>query len=153
MKTIKSPEVHNRKASHEYFFIQSLEVGLVLQGTEVKALRLGHANLTDAYCLIKQGELYVEKMHISEYSYGTYNNHEPKRSRKLLLKRSELRKWEAKVKEKGYTIVPKRLFFSERGFAKLEIALAQGKKTYDKRDTLQERDLKRDMDRALRDKY
>jgi SsrA-binding protein len=140
-------EVLNRKAKFEYSFIQMFEAGLVLTGTEVKALRLGLANLTDAYCLFENGNLTVKSMFIAEYDHGTIYNHDARRDRRLLLRKPELRKLERRVTEKGLTIVPYRLYFTERGFAKLEVALAQGKKAFDKRDSIKERDNKRDLDR------
>ena len=143
----KQIEVINRKAKFEYYFLDEYEAGIVLTGTEIKSIRAGQANLSDAYCVFKKGELYVRNMHISEYKFGTYNNHEPRRIRKLLLSRQELRKLERKVKERGNTIVPYRLYISERGLAKLEIALSKGKKSFDKRASIKEKDNKRDMDR------
>jgi len=140
-------EIVNRKAKFEYAFIQTYEAGLGLTGTEVKALRQGLANLNDAYCIFDRGILIVKNMFISEYEHGTIYNHDARRDRVLLLQKSELRKLERRVTEKGFTIVPYRLYFNERGFAKLEIALAQGKKAYDKRETIKERDSKRDLDR------
>ncbi|MCB9081935.1 MAG: SsrA-binding protein SmpB [Lewinellaceae bacterium] len=142
-----TPEVVNRRARHEYNFIDKYEAGIALWGTEVKALRAGKANLSDAYCLFEKGELFVRNMHISEYENGTYANHEARRTRKLLLHRSELKKLERRVMEKGFTIVPYRLYFTDRGFVKLEIALAQGKKAFDKRETIKEKDTKRDLER------
>jgi len=143
----KKIDILNRKAKFQYHFIYTLEAGIVLQGTEIKSIRRGKANLSDAYCIIKSGELYVNSLHISEYKYGTYNNHNPKRARKLLVKKDELKKLHSKVKERGYSIIPYRLFISERGFAKLEIALAKGKKSFDKRESLKNKDAKRQMDR------
>ena len=140
-------EIINRKAKFEYQFIQTFEAGLVLTGTEVKALRLGLANLNDAYCLFDNGNLVVKSLFISEYDHGTIYNHDARRDRRLLLRKPELKKLERRVTEKGLTIVPYRLYFTERGFAKLEIALAQGKKAFDKRDAIKERDNKRDLDR------
>ena len=140
-------EIVNRKAKFEYSFLQMFEAGIVLTGTEVKALRLGLANLNDAYCLFDHGNLVVKNMFISEYDHGTVYNHDSRRDRRLLLRKTELKKMERKVTEKGFTIVPYRLYFSERGFAKLEVALAQGKKAFDKRDSIKERDSKRDLDR------
>lgn len=140
-------EIVNRKAKFEYSFLQMFEAGIVLTGTEVKALRLGLANLNDAYCLFDHGNLLVKNMFISEYDHGTVYNHDSRRDRRLLLRKTELKKMERKVTEKGFTIVPYRLYFSERGFAKLEVALAQGKKAFDKRESIKERDSKRDMDR------
>lgn len=147
MDLSKQIEFVNKKAAHEFYFDYTIQAGIILQGTEVKAIREGKVNMSDAYCTIQNGELFVINMHISEYKYGTYNNHLPKRARKLLVNKSELKKLHNKVKEQGYSIVPYRLFFSERGFAKLEIALAKGKKTFDKRDTIKEKDSKRDLDR------
>lgn len=143
----KEIEIINRKAKYEYHFIEMFEAGMVLLGTEIKSIRTGNVNLKDAYCLFRSGELFVRSLFISEYKYGTHANHEPRRDRKLLLKRQELKKLEKKVKERGYTIIPYRLFLNERGFAKLEIALAQGKKSFDKRASIKEKDNKREMDR------
>lgn len=123
------------------------EAGIVLTGTEIKSLRNGHANINDAFCTFKGDELFVLNMHINEYSYGTYNNHDPKHDRKLLLNRRELKKLLDKVKEKGFTIVPINLFINEKGRAKLNIALAKGKHAYDKRESLKEKDSKREMQR------
>lgn len=145
---ISNKEILNRKAKFEYSFIQQYEAGLSLTGTEVKALRQGLANLTDAYCLFDHGNLTVKNLFIAEYDHGTVYNHDARRDRRLLLRKPELKKLERRVAEKGYTIVPYRLYFSERGFAKLEIALAQGKKEFDKRETLKERDNKRELDRV-----
>ncbi len=140
-------EIKNKKAKFEYHFLSGFEAGMVLKGTEVKSLRNGEGNLNDAYCHFVNGELYMKSMYIAEYSFGNINNHEPRRDRKLLLKKPELKKIEKKISEKGFTLVPYRVFFSERGFAKVEIFLAQGKKAYDKRDSIKERDSKRDLDR------
>ncbi len=140
-------EILNRRARFEYHFVQEIEAGIMLTGTEIKSIREGNANLTDAYCLIENGELWIRNMYIAEYTHGTDNNHEPRRVRKLLLRKPELRKLERKAKEKGFTIIPFKLYFSERSFAKLAIALATGKKDFDKRDTIRERDDKRDLDR------
>lgn len=140
-------EIVNRRASFEYHFDDKLEAGIILQGTEIKSIRLGNVNLTDAYCYFKKGELFIKNMFIGEYEFGTYSNHEPRSIRKLLLKKVELKKLERRVKEKGYTIVPYRLYLNERGIAKLQIALARGKKSYDKRESIKERDSKRDMSR------
>ncbi len=147
MSQPKVIEIKNKKAEFEYRFLQVYEAGLQLQGTEIKSIRAGFANLNDAYCFFKRGELFVRSLYIKEYKYGTYNNHEPRRERKLLLKKQELKKLDRKVREKGFTIVPVRLYISERGLAKLEIALAQGKKSYDKRQSIKERESKRELDR------
>ena len=141
-------KIKNRRASFEYFLVERLVAGIQLTGTEIKSIREGKANLSDAYCSFKALELYVRAMHISEYSMGTYNNHEPKRDRKLLLNKRELKKLSTKVKEKGFTIIPVSLFINEKGLAKLEIALAKGKHTYDKRESLKQKDSKREMERS-----
>ncbi len=147
-KKAKKIEIVNRAARHEYEFIDTYEAGMMLVGTEIKSIRRGSANLKDAFCLFDKGELFVRGMFISEYEFGgSYFNHESRRVRKLLLRRGELRKLERKVKEKGLTIIPYRIYLTDRGFAKLEIVLAQGKRTYDKRDTIKERESKRDLDR------
>ena len=139
-------EIVNRKAKFEYQFIQKFEVGIQLTGSEVKSLRAGKANMTDAWCLFQNGELYIKNLHISEYTQAMVN-HEPKRTRKLLLRKPELRKIERRSKEKGYSIVPLRIFFSETGYAKCDIALAQGKKSFDKRHSIKQKDMQRDLDR------
>lgn len=137
----------NRKAKFEYQFLETFEAGIMLTGTEIKSIRQGKANLTDAYCIFKDDELIIKSMYIAPYELGTHYNHEERRDRKLLLRRQELKKLFRKVNEKGMTIVPYRLYISDRGFAKLEIVLGQGKKTYDKRNTIKERDSKREMQR------
>lgn len=142
--------IKNRKATFEYELIERFVAGMQLVGTEIKSIRNGKANLTDSYCQFSSGELFVKNLHISEYEMGTCNNHIAKRDRKLLLNRKELLKLEKKVKESGFTIVPVKLFVNENGLAKLEIALAKGKKIYDKRETLKEKDSKRDMDRMMK---
>jgi len=143
-------EIVNRKAKFEFNFLQEHDAGIMLTGTEVKALRDGNANLSDAYCVIKEGELFILSLYIGEYDHGNIHNHETRRTRKLLMKKAEINKLERKVTEKGLTIVPYKLFFNERGIAKVGIALAQGKKTFDKRDSLKEKDMKRDLDRTLK---
>lgn len=142
-------ELNNRKAYHEYFFETTYTAGMVLQGTEIKSLRKGKASFNDSYCLFDRGELFVKSLHISEYAYGTYTNHEPLQERKLLLNRKELKKLEAKSKEKGYSIIPLKIFINEKGLAKMEIGLGKGKKNYDKRETIKERD----NDREIKRKY
>lgn len=146
-KKHKTIEIVNRKATHEYQFLVNLEAGMVLHGTEIKAIRKGNVNLRDAFCYFKNGELFMRNMFIAEYDFGNYFNHEPRRLRKLLLKSSELKKLERKIKERGFTIVPYKVYLNERGIAKVEIALAQGKKTFDKRQTLKDKDMKRDTAR------
>lgn len=140
-------ELSNRKAYYEYFFESTFVAGMVLQGTEIKALRAGKASFNDSYCVFHQGELFVKSLHIAEYAFGTYTNHEPMQERKLLLTKRELRKLEAKTREKGYSIIPLKIFFNEKGLAKLEIGLGKGKKTYDKRETIKERETGRDIKR------
>lgn len=123
---------------------------MVLTGTEVKSLRNGRTSFNDSYCYFHKGELWIKNLHIAEYSHGTANNHDPVRDRKLLLQKRELRKLEAKLKEKGYTLVPLRIFFTEKGLAKLEIGLGKGKKLHDKRETIKNRDVEREMKRFLK---
>ena len=140
-------EITNRKAAHLYFFEDEFEAGIQLTGTEIKSIRKGQANLKESYCVFYKAELYVRNMHISEYKYGTIHNHEPKRERKLLLRKSELKKIERRVKEKGFTVIPYKLYINERGLAKLQIMTASGKKSHDKRHSIKDKDIKRDMDR------
>ncbi|MDA3880984.1 MAG: SsrA-binding protein SmpB [Prolixibacteraceae bacterium] len=142
--------IKNKKAFFEYEILDKLIAGIQLQGTEIKSIRAGKASLPDSYCQFYGGELYVKNLHISEYKFGSLNNHEAMRERKLLLQKRELQKLDRKLKESGLTIVPLRLFMNDRGLAKLEIALAKGKKVYDKRETLKRNDAKRDMDRAMK---
>jgi SsrA-binding protein len=139
--------IRNKKASHEFEFIEKFVAGIVLRGTEIKAIREGKATIGDSYCLFNNGELYIKGMHISEYWWGNINNHEPLRERKLLLNHRELRKLERKVKETGLTITVIKIFITQKGLAKAEIALARGKKEYDKRETLKRKDATREMDR------
>ena len=143
-------EISNRSAYHEFFIEDKFIAGLVLAGTEVKSLRSGKASFNDAYCFFHKGELWIKSLHISEYSHGTSNNHDPIQERKLLMQKRELRKLESNVKEKGHTIVPLRIFFTEKGLAKLEIGLGKGKKLHDKRETIKDRDVEREMKRHLR---
>lgn len=143
----KTVNIKNKKASHEYFLIQEITAGIQLTGTEIKSIRDGKANITDAYCSFTGNELYVRNMHIAEYSFGTHYNHEPKRDRRLLLTKRELKKLSVKVKERGFTIIPVLLFINENGLAKLTIALARGKHSFDKRETLKQKDMQREMDR------
>ena len=139
--------IKNRKASFEYQFIATFIAGISLVGTEIKSIRNNKANISDAYCVFIDDELFVKNLHIAEYTNGGYINHDPKRERKLLLNRQELNKMLGKVKAKGNSIIPIRLFINDKGKAKLEIALAKGKKVYDKRESIKEKDQKRDMDR------
>ncbi|MDX9929589.1 MAG: SsrA-binding protein SmpB [Bacteroidales bacterium] len=142
--------IRNRRASFEYEFVEKYIAGIQLRGTEIKALRLGKANVTDSYCQFYRGELFVKGLNIAEYSWGNINNHDPVRERKLLLTSRELRKLERKVKESGLTIIVLKLFINERGLAKVEIALAKGRKAYDKRENLKQKDARREMDRAAK---
>lgn len=143
--------IKNKRAEHEYFLMDTLTAGLVLTGTEIKSIRNGKASLSESYCTFKDTELFVVGMHIAEYDKGTYNNHDPKRDRKLLLTARELRKLKNKVQEKGLTIIPVLLYINEKGLAKLDIALARGKHYYDKRETLKTKDSKRDIEKQLKD--
>jgi SsrA-binding protein len=140
-------EIINRKATFEYHFHSKLEAGIMLQGSEIKSIRSGHVNLSDAYCVFKGSELFIRSLYIKEYDFAGHANHESRRERKLLLRKQELKKLLRRVKEKGFTIVPYRVYFSERNLVKVEIALAQGKKAYDKRESIKEKDNKRDLDR------
>lgn len=152
MKQVKTNSVNivNRKSKFSYEFLETFTAGIVLRGTEIKSIRAGHANLSDSFCAFKKGELFIRNLHISEYVNGNIYNHEVNRVRKLLLNKRELVKLEKKVKESGLTIIPYKIFLSERGHAKVEIALAKGKKTFDKRNTIKERDDKRKMDRMMK---
>ena len=147
----KSPvNIRNKKASFEYFFIETYTAGIVLTGTEIKSIRLGKASLVDPYCYRVNNELWVRGMNISPYFYGSYNNHEMKRDRKLLLTRREINKLASATKQTGYTIVPLLVFIDEHGRAKMDIALCKGKKEFDKRMTLKEKEDRREMDRAIK---
>ena len=136
-------DIRNKRASFDYEWIEQFNAGVVLQGTEVKAARDGKANVADSFCFFQNGELWVKNMHIAEYAFGTYANHHPTRDRKLLLQRRELRRLQKRVKEKGLTIIVTRLYFNEKNFIKLGIALARGKKQYDKRQSIKDKDLRR----------
>jgi len=142
-------ELKNRQAYHEYFIDVKYEAGMVLLGTEVKSLRAGRASFNDSYCLVADGEIWLKSLHIAEYTHGNLNNHDPLRDRKLLLKKREITKIAAKLKEKGYTIVPLRIFFKER-LAKIEIGLAKGKKLHDKRESIKQKDVEREIKRFLK---
>jgi SsrA-binding protein len=142
--------IRNKRASFDYILLDKYTAGMQLTGTEVKSVKQGKASLSDAFCVFKRDELWIKNMHISVYEKGTYSNHEPLRLRKLLLRKNELNKLLKKIKEKGLTIVPITVFISERGFAKLEIALAKGKKTHDKRDSIKAKDSKRELDREMK---
>lgn len=143
-------QIKNKRAYFDFHIIDKYNAGLALLGTEIKAIRQGKANMTDAFCMFIGNTLYVRNLHISEYSHSSFHHHEIKRDRVLLLHKKELKKLRVKSEEKGYTIVPLRIFTNERGFAKIEIALAQGKKEFDKRDSIKDRESKREMDRAMK---
>jgi SsrA-binding protein len=142
-------EINNRAASFHFNLLDKYEAGLQLTGSEVKSIRQGKINLGDAFCYFQGGELWIKNMHISEYKLANINNHDPMRIRKLLLNKKELKKLQTKVKEKGYTIIPTRIFQSETGFLKMEIALAKGKNVASKKDSIKEKDIKRETDRYL----
>jgi len=144
--------IKNRRASDDYEFIEKLIAGIKLTGTEIKSIREGRASLTDSYCAFRNGELYVTGMHISEYYWGNINNHDPLAERKLLLTRKELRRWERKVNETGLTIIITKLFINDHGLAKVEVALARGKRQYDKRDALRKRDHAREIDLQVKER-
>jgi len=139
--------IKNKKASHDYEYLEKFIAGIVLSGTEIKSLRLGKATLSDSYCFFSDGELFIKGMHIAEYWWGNLNNHDPLRERKLLLTSHELRKIGRKIKESGLTIIVIKVFINDRGLAKAEIAISKGKKEYDKRETLKRKDASREMDR------
>lgn len=142
--------IKNKRATFDYELLDTFTAGIVLTGTEIKSIRLGKASLVDTFCLVDKGELWVKNMYIAEYFYGTYNNHAARRDRKLLLTKKELRKISAAVRTSGFTIIPTKLFINDRGLAKVVIAIARGKKEYDKRDSIRERDDRREMDRAFK---
>lgn len=150
LKPQQNINIRNKKATFEYEILETLTAGIQLQGTEIKSIREGKAGLVDSYCQFYKGELYVKNMHIAEYFFASIFNHDSKRERKLLLQKRELRKLERKMKETGLTIIPLRLFLNDKGLAKLDIALGRGKKVYDKRESLKEKDDKRSMDRAMK---
>lgn len=149
MKYNKDINIKNKRATFDYNIIETFTAGIVLTGTEIKSIRLGKAGLTDSYCYVTNGEVWVKNMYIAEYFYGTYNNHEQRRDRKLLLNRKEINRLEKSGKETGYAIVPLKLFISDRGYAKLVVGLGRGKKEYDKRQSIKEREDKRAMARMF----
>jgi len=142
--------IENRRAKFDYQFLETFTAGLVLKGTEIKSIREGKAGLNDSYCYFKNGELYIKNMHITEYSEASFYNHEPLRERKLLLTKTEINKLVKKIKDQGLTIIPIRLYITDRGFAKLEIALSKGKREFDKRDDIKKRDIEREVGRKLK---
>lgn len=147
----KSPvSIRNKKASFEYFFVDTYTAGIVLTGTEIKSIRQGKASLVDSFCYIHNGEIWVKGMNISPYFFGSYNNHEAKRDRKLLLNKREINKLQEATKQVGFTIIPILVFIDDHGRAKIDIALAKGKKEFDKRQTMKEKEDRREMDRAMK---
>jgi len=147
----KTVNIKNRKAGFEYEIIQKYTAGMQLVGTEIKSIRDNQASIAEAHCVFIRDELWVKNLHIAEYSHGGYSNHKPKRERKLLLTAQELNKLSKKLNDKGLTIIPTRLFISDRGFAKLEIAVAKGKKLHDKRESLKKKDVQREINRAMKE--
>lgn len=142
-------ELRNKSATFEYFIEDKFDAGMVLTGTEVKSLREGRVSFNDSYCLIDRGEMYVKGLHVAHYSFGSYSNHPPVRDRKLLLKKKEISRIIQKLKDKGFTIIPLKIYFNERGFAKMQIGLAKGKKLHDKRESVKQRESEREIKRYL----
>ena len=143
-------EIKNRAAYYEYFIDAKYEAGIVLLGTEVKSLRAGRTSFNDSYCLVHKGEIWLKSLHIAEYTHGTVNNHDPLRDRKLLLQKREINKISTKLKEKGFTLIPLRIFTNDKNLVKVEIGLGRGKKLYDKRESIKEKDVAREMKRYLK---
>jgi len=143
-------QIKNKRATFDYELLETFTAGIVLTGTEIKSIRLGKAELVDTYCVVERGEVWVKNMYIAEYFYGTYNNHVARRDRKLLLNRKEIRKIITAATNSGFTIIPTRMFINDKGLAKVVIAIAKGKKEYDKRDSIRARDDKREIDRAFK---
>jgi SsrA-binding protein len=150
MADYKNINIRNKRATFDYEIIEEYVAGIVLVGTEIKSLRLGKASLVDSYCYFEQGELWIRNVNIAEYTWGTCNNHVPKRDRKLLLNRKELNKLQRSLQDRGLTVVGLRLFLNDRGLAKVAIGLARGRKSYDKREYIKENDAKREMDKAMK---
>ncbi len=146
----KKINIQNKRAGFEFEIVDRYEAGIVLRGSEIKAIRNGGGSISEAFCMMRNGELFIKNMNIPEYSHGGYANHVPVTLRKLLLTKRELARIDAKVREKGFSILPLRLFMSDRGFAKLEIGVGRGKKKFDKRETIKQKDTKREMDRVLK---
>ena len=142
--------IKNKRASFDYELLETFTAGLALTGPEIKSIRLGKASLVDTFAIVERGEVWVKNMYVAEYFFGTYNNHAPRRDRKLLLNRKEIRRLQTAAKDRGFTLVPTRLFINERGLAKLVLAIARGKKEYDKRQSIRERDDRREMDRMFK---
>lgn len=150
MADYRNINIRNKRATFDYEILEEFIAGVVLVGTEIKSIRAGKASLTDSYCYFQDGELWIRGVNISEYDWGTCNNHVPRRDRKLLLQRKELNKLQRQLQDRGLTVVGLRMFLSERGFAKIVISLARGRKAYDKREYLKENDAKREMDKAMK---
>ncbi len=146
----KKINIQNKRAGFEFEIVDRYEAGIVLRGSEIKAIRNGGGSISEAFCLMRDGELFIKNMNIPEYSHGGYANHVPVTMRKLLLTKRELERIDAKMREKGFSVLPLRLFMSDRGFAKLEIGVGRGKKKFDKRETIKQKDTKREMDRVLK---
>ncbi len=149
-KISNTVQVKNKRATFDFELLDTFIAGIVLTGTEIKSIRLGKASLVDTFCIVEKGELWVKNMYIAEYFYGTYNNHEARRDRKLLLTKKEIKKIETAAKNNGFTIIPTRMFINDKGLAKVVVAIAKGKKEYDKRESIKARDDKREMDRAFK---
>lgn len=150
MADYRNINIRNKRATFDYEILEQYTAGIVLVGTEIKSIRLGKASMSDSYCYFDRGELWIRGVNINEYKWGTYNNHIPKRDRKLLLNRRELVKLERALQDKGLTVVGLRMFLNERGLAKMVIGLARGRKNYDKRDYIKDKDARREMDRAMK---
>ncbi len=146
------PKIQNRKARHDYKIEETFEAGVALKGTEVKSIRDGKASLNEAFAYIMNGEVWLKNMYVKPYKFGTYNNHDERRDRKLLLKRSEIREIDKYINQKGYTLVPLKLYF-KRGYAKILVGLGRGKKSYDKREDIKEKDMRRELDRKIKGTY
>jgi SsrA-binding protein len=149
-KIASTVQIKNKRATFDYEVVETFEAGIVLTGTEIKSIRMSKASLVDTFCLVEHGEVWVKNMYVGEYFYGTYNNHSSRRDRKLLLNKKEIRKIDTAIRNSGFTVVPLRLFINDKGLAKLVIAIAKGKKEYDKRESIKERDDKREIDRAFK---
>ena len=152
MSDYRNINIRNKRATFDYEILESYTAGIVLVGTEIKSLRLGKASLVDCYCYFQDGELWIRGVNISEYHWGTYNNHQPRRDRKLLLQRKELTKLQRALQDRGLTVVGLRMFINERGLAKVVVGLARGRKSYDKREYLKANDARREMDKALKNR-
>ena len=150
MKTANNVNIKNKRATFDYEILEPFVAGIVLSGTEIKSIRLGKAGLADTFCYINNGEVWVKNMYVAEYSFGSYNNHQIRRDRKLLLTKKEIAKMQKMSQQSGYTIVPLKLFINEKGLAKMSVGIARGKKEYDKRQSIREREDKRAMDRAMK---